>query len=106
MRFHDEVQFKKIKSGKRKKTPSTEDLLQSYDESSTTGGSVSYGSHESGDPKDESDEAVDDDVSLSDGSVLQTQEAIARLKDDLFADHDEHESGTKFLYFIVMHAGL
>ena len=106
VRFHEEVQFKKIKSGKKKKNLSTEDLLQSYDEASTTGGFVSYRSHDSGDPKDESDEAVEDDVSVSDASVMKSQEAISRLKDDLFADRDENENGTKFLHFIVMHARL
>jgi hypothetical protein len=96
VRFNEEVKVKNIKAGKKRKLPSTEDLLQPYDDDSTTSRPVLDGS------VDGPDELTLDDSSLGDDSVINGQEAIVRLKDDLFADRDENENGRNVLRFIVM----
>jgi len=85
VRFHDEVRIKSIKAKGKKLSVFSKNLLSQL----------------SGEDDDDDDDEYTDEVhnldAVSEEDLEEDgQETIARLKDDLFADDVENESGQKF----------
>lgn len=99
MRFHDEVRVKSIKSrGKGAPLASLYDQFEEFgDEDEKHANREPTGSDESdsdeggGDGNFEDEDEEDEDMEDEDEDEEDGQETMGRLKDDLFADTEEHE---------------